>query len=85
MTPVEKLAEAIQEFITATSDEGDEAAVLVSSVVIYEQVTYGEDGEILRRVDYTVPTPATYSSTIGLLHLGRELLVADYCTPSDDQ
>lgn len=71
-SPLDKLRAAVQEFANATAEQ----AVLVDTcVVLWEQVSYDEDGEIGRRVRYTVPTDNfSLSAVLGLCAAGSYFL-----------
>lgn len=66
--PIQPLAEAVQAF----ANEVAEAPELVdNAIVVWESVSYNEDGDVQRCIRYAVPTENfTMSGTLGLLEAG---------------
>ena len=73
--PIERLNAAVAEFANATAGK----PVLVDvALVVWEQVTYDEDGDIGRCIKYAVPTDNfSLSSGLGLLEASREYVRRD--------
>lgn len=73
--PIERLNAAVTEFANATS----EGPVLVDvALVIWEQVTYDEDGDVTRRIQYAVPTDNfSLSGGLGLIEVASEYVRRD--------
>lgn len=75
-SPLEKLTEAIQEFVVATKEE---PVLLQSAVVVYEGLTYGEDSsEPSYSIDYSIAgISGSIASAVGLLVLGIDEIKKD--------
>lgn len=77
---LDTLAEAVQVFANSLTDQPE---LLDNALVIWEAVSFDEDGETQRCIRYAVPTPNfTMSGTLGLLRAGehyirRDILRAD--------
>lgn len=66
---VEELAAAVQRFVAET---GGESVLVSQALVIWEAVSFGEDGEPQRQISYTCPTDNfSPSGALGLLESGR--------------
>lgn len=82
-SPVEQLAEAVQEFINATEDH---ASLVAAAVVVVELVRFDERGQELRRITYTTPGHgASLSGSIGLLDAGLHILRHDALDDDADE
>jgi hypothetical protein len=76
------LREAIQNLANAVEDEPQ---LLDNALVIWEAVSFAEDGEPQRCIRYAVPTDNfTISGTLGLLEAGKFYLRRDGLGESDD-
>lgn len=71
----EKMTKLLQEWI----NEGEDRPLLVDvAVVVWEQMTYDDEGEVIRKVNYsTLTLNAGLASTAGLLDIGRGVLEQD--------
>lgn len=71
----ERMTALLQEWI----NEGEDRPVLVDvAVVVWEQMSYDDDGEVIRKVNYsTLTLNAGLASTAGLLDIGRGVLEQD--------
>jgi hypothetical protein len=68
-----RLRAAVQEFAQAQSP--DEPVLVDTAIVVWEQTTMTDDGEVQRQVDWAVPTDNfSISSAFGLLATGHEYL-----------
>lgn len=77
LTPVQKLERAIQIYLNEVSDEAP--VLLDTCIVVWEQVNYAADGDIMRQVNYTVPTDrASFGAAVGLLDIGITLVKRDF-------
>jgi hypothetical protein len=74
-TPLEVLNAAVTAFANELADQ----PVLVDvAVVLWEQVSYDEDGDVGRRIRYAVPTDNfSLSSGLGLIEAGGEYVRRD--------
>jgi hypothetical protein len=73
--PLEALALAVQEFANVVAD-GPE--LVDNAIVIWEAVSFDEDGTAQRCIRYAVPTPNfTMSGTLGLLRAGDHYIRRD--------
>lgn len=84
-TPLEKLEAAVQEFAVSIADD---AVHVVSSVVMWEQVRFEDDGREMRALRYTVPGSMTLAGSLGLIDATSEYLRRDILgernEPDDD-
>lgn len=81
--PVERLAAAIQEFVTSLHDE---AVMVTGSVVTWESTAYHDDGTIGRRVSYSCPTESTsMAQALGLTVSGQRQIERDLGLHDRDQ
>ena len=78
----DKMVKLLQEWI----NEGEDQPVLIDvAVVVWEQMTYNGDGDVIRKVNYsTLTLNAGLASTAGLLDLGRDVLSQDLFDGDDD-
>ena len=77
-TPLEELHEAIQRFVTLTTDE---ARIVVASAVVFETLSV-DDG---RRIEYAVPGDvASMTGSVGLFEAGRALVLRDVIGEAGD-
>lgn len=74
-TPLERLNAAVAEFANHIAEK----AVLVDvALLVWEQVSYDEDGDVGRAIRYAVPTDNfSLSSGLGLLEASREYVRRD--------
>jgi hypothetical protein len=79
-----KLREAVQDWVNVQhSEEGP--CLLSEAVVIYECVSYTEQGEPGRAISYTIPTDNfSLSGALGLLDAGRYYIRRDILRDDDD-
>lgn len=78
---VQAVREAIQNLINSIEDE---PALLDSAVVVWEAVSFDEDGETQRRISYSVPTDNfSISAALGLIEAGGYYIRRDAL--SDDE
>ena len=78
---VEELAAAVQRFVAET---GDESVLVSQALVIWEAVSFGEDGEPQRQISYTCPTDNfSPSGALGLLESGRFYIRRDVLGDSE--
>ena len=81
---LEKLRDAIQEWVNVQHAE-DAPCLLSEAVVIYECVTYTDDGTPGRALSYTIPTDNfSLSGALGLLDAGRYYIRRDVLRPDED-
>lgn len=80
-----ELAAAVQRFVAETGAETGGESVLVSqALVIWEAVSFGEDGEPQRQISYTCPTDNfSPSGALGLLESGRFYIRRDVLGDSE--
>ena len=72
---VQAVRVAIQNLLNAIEDEPH---LLDSAVVVWEAVSYDEDGDAQRCISYTVPTDNfSMSSILGLLEAGKHYIRRD--------
>lgn len=73
--PLDDLCDAVQAFANTLTDQGE---LIDNAVVIWESVSFDEDGETRRCIRYAVPTPNfTMSGTLGLLEAGKHYIRRD--------
>lgn len=81
-TSLEVLAAAVQSFANELTD-GPE--LIDNAVVVWESVSYGDEGEVQRCIRYAVPTNNfTMSGTLGLLEAGHHYVRRDILDHEDD-
>ena len=73
-TPLEELEAALQRFVN--SEEG-QASLLRGAVILWESMSYDDDGEPLYTVSYRAVAGASMAAAIGIIDLGKEVAVAD--------
>lgn len=79
---VQAVRDSIQALINAIEDE---PSLLDSAVVVFEAVSFGDDGETERRISYTVPTDNfSISATLGLLEAGKFYIRRDTLGDGDE-
>jgi hypothetical protein len=79
---VQAVREAIQNLVNAIEDEPH---LLDSAVVIWESVTYSDDGETMRRISYAVPTDNfSASAALGLVEAGKHYIRLDVLGADDE-
>lgn len=82
--PLDDLANAVQAFANHVSDDPE---LVDSAVVIWESVSFNEDGDAQRCIRYAVPTPNfSMSGTLGLIEAGKFYIKRDVLSihESDD-
>lgn len=82
--PLDVLCEAVQTFANSLTEQPE---LLDNALVIWEAVSFNEDGETQRCIRYAVPTPNfTMSGTLGLLRAGEHYIRRDvfYLDNTDD-
>lgn len=80
--PLAELADAIQTFVNSFA-EGPE--LVDSAVVVWEAVSFDDDGQAQRRIRYCVPTANfSMSSAIGLLSAGTHYVRRDILDFTDE-
>lgn len=78
---VETLAAAVQAFVAERSD----GALVSQALVLWEAVSFDEDGETSRQIAYTCPTDNfSLSGGLGLLEAGRHYIRRDILGEDDD-
>jgi hypothetical protein len=85
--PLDKLHEAIQAFSNALADDQEDVGVVMSSLIVWEEVGFTDDGTSCRAVHYAATgDQATPSSSLGLaLNLLRTLerdIIGCRCEPA---
>ncbi|GAA4120421.1 hypothetical protein GCM10022215_24020 [Nocardioides fonticola] len=82
-TPLEKLTDAIREFVNAIDDE---APVLIrGAVVTWESTILTEDGDAAFKVGYASCEGSSMASTIGMLELARRQAVREMLDEDGNQ
>jgi hypothetical protein len=80
--PLTGVREAIQALVNAIEDEPH---LLDCAVVIWEAVSFAEDGETQRCIRYAVPTDNfSMSAALGLLEAGKHYIRRDALGIGDD-
>lgn len=81
---LDRLNAAVAEFANATSNLGP---VLVDvALVVWEQVSYDEDGDVQRNIQYAIPADNfSLSSGLGLLEASREYVRRDILGTRGDE
>lgn len=73
--PLATLAAALQDF---ANHEAGEPVLVDTALVVWELITYDDDGDVQRRITYAVPTHNfSMSSSMGLVDAAKELLRRD--------
>lgn len=81
VAPIDTLADALQAFANEVAD-GPE--LVDNALVIWEAVSFDEDGNTQRCIRYAVPTPNfTLSGTLGLLRAGEHYIRRDVLPTGD--
>lgn len=79
---VEELAKAVQRFVAS---RGDGSTLVSQALVLWESVSFDDDGEAQRSISYTCPTDNfSPSGAIGLLDAGRFYIRRDILGESGD-
>lgn len=78
---VEGLAAAVQAFVAQRSD----GALVSQALVVWEAMSFDEDGEAQRQISYSCPTDNfSLSGGLGLLDAGRYYIRRDILGSDDD-
>lgn len=82
--PLEKLKQAIDEFVQESSNDGT-PRIVRDCVVIWETTRFDEDGRQLSRVQYAIPNEGTsMAACSGLVHLGAQYIDRDIINETPD-
>lgn len=86
-TALEKLNAAINEFAQSQRDpetDGDQGFIVSNALVVWEQVAYTDEGQVMARFRYTVPTTSTGSAALGLVVAADAMVSEHVLGDSDD-
>lgn len=79
---LDALRDAVQTFANSLTDEPE---LVDHAIVVWEAVSYSDDGEVQRCIRYSVPTDNfSMSGTLGLLEAGNFYLRRDMLRGADD-
>lgn len=74
---LETLANAVQ----AVAHVEDPGSIVTQSLVIWEALSYDEDGKAATRISYVLPgSTFSLASSLGLLEAGKQIVLSD-CYP----
>jgi len=72
---MEKLTQAIQDFVNETDDEAP--VLLRGAVVVWESVKLNDDGEAGFKTNYTCTEGTTMAQSMGLFNMGAREMEED--------
>ncbi len=79
---LDTLAEALQVFANHITDTPE---LIDNALILWESVSFDDDGDTQRCIRYAVPTPNfTMSGTLGLLEAGKYYLKRDILNADQD-
>lgn len=82
MTPLDKLAQALQEFVNSIDDEAP--VLLRGAVVAWESMILNDDGDVAFKVNYCSMPNTSMAETIGIMSLGKDVAMGDMLGGDDD-